>query len=154
MAAPIQFTSSTPRFALPLLFAGQAQKEFFVNEAHILVDALLHPAVEGVADAPPATVAEGECWLVSETPTGDWAESSHSLAIFSANTWSMVEPILGMRVFDKSLNQLRYFNGSWTAPIEPTAPQAGSVVDAEARQTIVELIEVLRQSGSLPQSTP
>lgn len=35
MTEPVVFTSASPRFAIPLLFAGQAQKEVFVNEAHL-----------------------------------------------------------------------------------------------------------------------
>ncbi len=42
MSDPVQFEGATPRFALPLLFAGQAQKEFFVNEALLRADMVLH----------------------------------------------------------------------------------------------------------------
>ena len=45
---------ATPRWGLPLLFAGQAQKEIFHNEALMLVDALLHGRVESAdLGAPP-----------------------------------------------------------------------------------------------------
>ena len=52
---------------------AQAQKEFVVNESLARIDALLHCAVEGVAAEPPGEPAEGECWLVADTPSGAWA---------------------------------------------------------------------------------
>jgi hypothetical protein len=33
MSDPLTFENSSPRFGLPFLYVGQAQKEFYVNEA-------------------------------------------------------------------------------------------------------------------------
>lgn len=50
----------TPRFALPHLYPGQTQKEWFHNEALQRIDVLLCPAVDGPAmTSPPASPAVG-----------------------------------------------------------------------------------------------
>src|SRR5690606_18685268 len=100
MSDPIVFTTTTARFGLPLLFAGQAQKEFYVNEAHALTDALLHAACEGEGAAPPASPAAGETWLVAAGATGDWAGQDDALAAFQSGSWLFVQPKEGMRLFD------------------------------------------------------
>ena len=40
MSLPVDFDTATARHGFPMLVAGQAQKEFFVNEALARIDAL------------------------------------------------------------------------------------------------------------------
>lgn len=154
MADPISFASSTPRHSLPLLFQGQAQKEFFVNEALSLLDALVNPTVEGVADAPPISSVEGESWIVSTNPAGEWAGHADKLAIFIAGSWKFAVPQDGLQVFDSSVFQMRVFSGSWNAANTPVIPQGGTTIDAEARQAITDIVTALRQAGILPPTAP
>ena len=149
MPDPITFISASPRFGLPLLFAGQAQKEFFVNEAHALIDALLHAAIEGSADSPPPTPEEGECWLVGDEPSGAWADHAGMLAAYQAGDWLFAAPRDGLHLLDRSTGQdIRYLDG-WQRPETPAAPTGGTTIDAEARAAIVALVEVLVAAGIL-----
>lgn len=150
MTAPTVFDSATPRFSLPLLFAGQAQKEFFVNEAHALIDVLLHSSIEGTASNPPTDPIEGECWLVGVAATGVWSGHEGSLAFCNGGTWRYLAPTDGMKVFDRSARQVRMFDGVWRAAAAPIAPTGGATVDFEARQAIEGLISALRSHGLLP----
>lgn len=150
MADPISFTTASPRFALPFLFAGQAQKEFYVNQAHALVDTLLHPVVEGTTETPPAAPQEGQAWLVGPAPTGAWQGQAGALAAFEAGTWLFVPPREGMQVFDQSTAQYARFSGGWQRATAPVAPVGGTVVDSQARAAIVQLIEALASAGILP----
>ena len=147
MADPIVFDTATPRFALPLLFAGQAQKEAFVNEAHALADALVHCAIEGESAAPPATPTDGTAWLVAARGTGDWTGHDGKLAMRQSGNWLFVAPRDGMRLLDRSTGQDRRFLAGWQAPAAPLEPSGGSVVDSEARVAIVALVEALRTAG-------
>lgn len=152
MTDPIVYTNTTPRFGLPLLFAGQAQKEFFVNEAHALVDALLHAACEGETATPPATPAEGETWLVASGASGAWAGEDGKLAAFQSGTWLFASPNDGMRLFDRATGQVLLYRGGWQRPAAPAAPGGGGTVDAEARSAIADLIAALVEAGVFPSS--
>jgi len=150
MPDPVSFTSASPRHELPFLFAGQAQKEFTVNEAHARIDALLHPAIEGAANDPPASPVEGECWLVDASPTGAWAGHAGEIACREPENWIFVVPRDGMHILDRSTGQLMLHRGAWTMAIAPTAPTGGATVDAEARAAIAGLIDALADAGILP----
>lgn len=152
MSDPIVFTSASPRFGLPLLFAGQTQKEVFVNEAHALTDVLLHPAIEGEADDPPAAPAEGDCWLVGDTPTGAWADHGGELASYQAGGWIFAAPRDGLRVLDRSTGQDIRYRGGWQRPATPAEPTGGTTVDTEARAAIADLVAALIAGGLLAES--
>ena len=130
MPDPITFDTISPRYALPLLFTGQAQKEAFVNEAHALTDALIHCAIEGTAAAPPGSPVEGTNWLVGISPTAAWAGQTGKIACRQAGNWLFVAPKDGMRLLDKSNGQERRYSAGWLAPSVPTAPSGGTTVDA------------------------
>jgi uncharacterized protein DUF2793 len=152
MTDPSSFTSATPRFSLPLLFAGQSQKEFYVNEAHALTDALLHPACEGEAADPPTTPSEGESWLVAVGASGDWAGEDGHLAMRQSGNWLFATPVNGMRLFDRSTGQLLLYRGGWQRPAAPAVPSTGTVVDAEARAALADLVAALADAGIFPSS--
>lgn len=151
MPDPVSFTSASPRYALPLLFAGQAQKEFHVNEAHAIIDLLLHPAIAGEAGDPPVSPEEGECWLVSDTATGAWADHAADIACWSAGDWLFAKPRNGLRLLDSASGQMRLYRaGAWTFSSPLELPTGGSTVDEEARAAIGELIAALADAGILP----
>ncbi|PEQ14677.1 hypothetical protein B2G71_00405 [Novosphingobium sp. PC22D] len=144
------FDSTTDRLGLPLLFVGQAQKEFYVNEAHALLDILVHGAIEGAAADPPATAADGEAWLVTAPASGAWTGQEDSLACRLGGGWRFISPQDGMRLLDRSTGgEIRYL-GNWRKAADVVEPIGGSTVDSEARAVITNLIAALRVMGLLP----
>ncbi|SFF74028.1 Protein of unknown function [Novosphingobium sp. CF614] len=150
MSDPVIFDSASPRFALPLLYAGQAQKEAFVNEAFAVADALLHCSIEGEASAPPMTAADGQNWLVGPGATGEWAGREQTLACRQAGNWIFIAPRDGMRIFDLSTGQEQLFFHFWRKASTPVEPLGGTTVDGEARAAIGDLIAELRALGIFP----
>lgn len=150
MSDPVTFESTSPRYALPLLYSGQAQKEAFVNEAFAVTDALLHCNIEGESDTPPGTPVDGQNWLVAAEATGDWVGQEQALACRQAGNWIFIQPRDGMRVFDISSGQEQLFFGAWTKASSFVEPQGGTTVDVEARTAIADLIAGLRALGIFP----
>lgn len=150
MTNPISFTSATPRFALPNLFVAQAQKEITVNEALARLDGLLHPAVLGEGNVPPAAPDNGECWIVGQQPIGDWAGHTGEIALRQADNWLFAAPAVGMSVFDISAACMARFDGAWQRASAIPGPAGGATEDAEARAAITQLVAALTGAGILP----
>ncbi|HZG08817.1 MAG TPA: DUF2793 domain-containing protein [Allosphingosinicella sp.] len=158
---------ATPRFDLPFILPGQAQKEMFHNEALTRIDALLHAAVEGSRPAPPEAPADGECWIVESPAAGAWADREQMLAMWTGSGWRFVAPSEAMSVWNKASNMpWRWTSGGWAAaevrasrlivdgsqvvakrqPGVPS-PSGGTTIDAEARAAVDLLIVALRTHG-------
>ena len=158
---------TTDRFALPLLQAGQAQKEMSHNEALVRIGMLLHPQIESRdGNAPPETPLAGQCWLVGDMPEGDWAGQAQALAMWTDNGWRFVAAREGMAVwYANASTPVRFSGGIWRNGVAGAAlmvdgeqvvgarlpgvaaPIGGTVVDTEARSAITGLLDALRTHG-------
>lgn len=152
MSDPIVFDSATPRLALPMLFAGQAQKEFTVNEALLRADLALHCTIEGELAAPPASPAAGQGWLVAAGPTGAFVGHAAAIAGFTASGWRFIAARTGLQVYDKSAACFRHYTDSWQRSVVPSMPTGGTTVDQEARTAIGNLVAKLVSAGVLATS--
>ncbi len=150
MANPISFPSTTPNTGLPLLFSGQAQKEFILNQSLAIIDALMSRGVEAVRSAPPEDPAEGTAYLVGAGSSGTWLGQSDKIAARIGGAWHFVSPRAGMEVFDRERGLRLIFTDGWQSASLPDAAQGGAVIDAEARATLNQLIGILQNAGLLP----
>ena len=150
MSDTFRFDAVTDRFSLPLLFAAQAHKEVFHNEALARIDALIHAAVMGEQNAPPPDPAVAECWLVADAPTGAWEDHPGAVAMFHGGEWVFADPVPGMRIFNRSTRQFTVFCGEWMKPAIFEEPSGGLHVDAEARVAIRALVSALQAAGIYP----
>lgn len=112
---------------------------------------MLHCAVEGETAAPPLSPEEGTAWLIAASATGAWAGQDGRIACRQAGNWLFVTPRDGMRLVDRASGQERRYLGTWRVPDAPLEPSGGSVVDAEARTAISELVAALREAGVFPE---
>ena len=152
MSDPITFDSATPRLALPLLFAGQAQKEFTVNEALLRADLALHCTIEGELAVPPANPVAGQAWLVASAPTGAFAGHAAAVAGFTASGWRFIAARPGLRVYDRESACFRHYTVSWQRCVVPATPSGGATIDQEARVAIANLLAKLVSAGILATS--
>lgn len=160
--------SDTGRWALPLLEAGQAQKEMTHNEAVTLLDLLASASVVAVGtNAPPVGPVAGQCWTVGAVPTGDWAGHAQALVGWTAGGWRFLAPREGLTVWSAADGCPAVFaGGQWrVGRLAATelfvggvrvvgarrsaiaGPTGGGMVDVEARAAIGAMLAALTAHG-------
>jgi Protein of unknown function (DUF2793) len=114
----------TLRLKLPLLAAGQSQKHVTVNDALVTVDALAQLSViNRTQTAPPASVADGDSYLVADSPTGLFAGRAGQIAVADMGAWRFHQPRDGWRCFVVAEQLLLAFVGTaWVAAALPNLP--------------------------------
>lgn len=144
-------TEQSARFALPLLVAGQGQKDIVHNEALTILDAIIHPVVQSMHADMPATPVVGHCWLVPFAAAGDWIGKDGDIAIWTAGGWRFSNLPMSTRVWVISENGFAYRGvHGWKlekAAERIEAPIGGSVIDIEGRAATAAIIERLTQLG-------
>ena len=160
--------SASARLNLPFLSAGQAQKEFYHNEALQSLDLLAAAAVEETPrpDPPPAPTV-GSCYIIDISPTGEWAGKTGCIAGFTSGGWRYISPIEGMVAYVRSVGVWAcYRSGAWelgelrgnslvldgvqvvgSRLAAISGASGGATVDAESRATIDQILAALRQHG-------
>lgn len=159
---------NTPRFGLPYILPGQAQKEITHNEALATLDACVSASVVAVGlNPPPPAPLPGEAWIVGPSPTGDWAGKANMLASFSEGGWRFLAPLPGMMVWSQSNAVHATWNGSsWSLGAFPVSglivqgqpmlvaarpsiaePAGGATVDTQARSALTAMLQALRAHG-------
>lgn len=139
----------SPLFSMPLLVAGQAQKEITHNEALVVIDALIAGSTLAAGLNAPATSPQpGQCWLVGESPSGAWSGQARALAIWTFGGWRFVQMPLGsvIRVGTSRVSFRRTESG-WVAPPHLAAPSGGTVMDSECRIALNQVITALETAG-------
>jgi hypothetical protein len=160
--------SVTPRLALPFLSPGQAQKEFFHNEALQTLDTLVAGSVEeGPRTTPPTAPSLGAGYIVGSSPTGAWAGKSQSVAAFTSGGWRFLAAVEGMSLYVKASGSwATYRLGVWeigtlrgssvvlggqqvvggrAAAI--ASATGGTTIDVQARVVLDQVLAALRQHG-------
>ena len=142
---------TTARLALPLLAAGQAQKEVTHNEALALIDLAVTPLVEavGLNGAPPSP-GTGQQWIVGSTPDGAWLGQAGSVAGWTGAGWRFVQLPVGAVVTEgATMRRWRRNSTTWVAPASVAAVSGGATVDSECRAQMGALISALVAQGLL-----
>lgn len=92
--------SETPRLALPLLAAGQAQKHVTHNDALMRLDALVHLVVASrTQTVPPVVPGETAAYIVPSDGAGVFTGHQDDLAIFEDDAWSFLVPRAGWQAW-------------------------------------------------------
>jgi hypothetical protein len=164
----MRMSGMTGRLELPLIAAGQAQKEMTHNEALALLDIAVQPVVEAAAtDLPPAEPAPGQCWIIGNAPSGEWAGHAGDIAGWTHSGWRFLAPRVGWTAWVIASGTVARFDGvAWSEGVVTAArieiggtqivavqqdaievPTGGATIDVEARAAITSVISALTAHG-------
>lgn len=109
----MSFSENTKHLKLPYVMPSQAQKHVTINEAFRLVDTALYPSILSASVTnPPASPAEGDCYIVAENASGPWQGHANDLVRYVDGAWLFIPPWQGFIVYVASSASLSVFDGN------------------------------------------
>lgn len=115
----------TPRFGLPFIAQGQAQKEVTHNDALVRLDALIDLyIIDRDLAAPPGSPGDGDAYLVAAIPTGAWAGQAGNIAYCIDGGWRFYVPVKGLVAYVADEQTIIVFTASgWVSLVSALAFQ-------------------------------
>ncbi len=130
----------TSQLGLPLILPSQAQKHVTVNDALVRIDAATQLSVRSATEqAPPASVAEGDIYIIAPAASGAWSNRSGQVAIWSNGGWVFLTPIQGWRAWSMAAASVLFYDGTAWQPGAAAVTSGG----ASTRNIIIEFDHVL-----------
>jgi hypothetical protein len=122
---------TTPRFAMPMIMAAQAQKHLTHNEALAQLETLVQPVVQDLsALTPPTSPNAADCVIVGDGATDAFAGKDGDIATWIADAWHFHTPQAGWMVVLASDGRAYVFSaGEWgplaAPPVQDNLGQIG-----------------------------
>lgn len=125
-------SETSPNLTLPFLMPDQAQKHVTHNEALQRLDALVQLVLSNIVSAPPATVAEGQCFAVLAPAAGAWQGHEGQIASMVDGGWTFTTPKTGWLAWSAATRQPAWFDGATWQPLPLPAPFVQDMLGAGA----------------------
>lgn len=105
---------TTPNLDLPELTANQAQPHVTINSALRRLDSLGQLSViDRALNTPPGSPADGDCYIVGDTPTGAWSGyAENSIAAYIGTAWVEISPEEGWLAWVRDEDLIYAFTGT------------------------------------------
>lgn len=138
--------TTTAHLNIALVEQNQSQKEVTVNEALVVMDAILNT---GVIDkdlaTPPGSPTAGDVYIVAASGTGDWSGNDGKIAYYN-QLWKFITPREGMVFWVNDENRLYSYDGAaWV-----TADYINSLDDlSDVTITSPANYQLLQHNGSV-----
>lgn len=127
--------TQTTKLNLPHILPAQAQKEVTHNDALNLLDIFTRPTVlEMDKNTPPGSPVAGDCYVVGNSPTGEFVDHEQEVACYTANGWVFAVPFKWLDVVNET-DQSRYvYDGSAWVPMGLIMQNSGEYLRVERLQ--------------------
>jgi hypothetical protein len=102
--------STTADDGVTCLVSGDGRRYHIQDSASIVTSSVL-----AEQNDPPDEPSDGDAYIVSTAPTGDWAAHATDIAVYTRRGWVFLTPDIGMTVYNQATGANRQFdeNGDW-----------------------------------------